>query len=190
MRLRAAIDSQESHMTQHRILFVCMSNICCSPLAETAMRRLIGEEDRLDHFLLDSAGVSGTHIGERPDPRALLAAKRCGLDASANRARQVGGKDFKQFDLILATDYGSAEALRELAVPGTEHKVHLLLDFSPWIGVQEIPDPYAGVADSFAETLDLIQLAVRGLLETIDQADAAFVVPEMPRARLKVSSAT
>jgi len=167
-----------------------MSNICCSPLAETAMRHLIAEEGRLDHFLLASAGVLAAHVGQSPDPRAMLAAKRCRLDVGARRARQVGVMDFKQFDLILAMDRNCAEALREMALPGTEHKVHLLLDFSPWIGELEIPDPYAGPAEGFAETLDLIQLAVRGLLEALDQTDAAFVVPELPRARLKVSSAT
>lgn len=183
-------DSQERIMTQHRILFVCHGNICRSPLAEGAMRRLIAEEDRLDDFLLASAGVSSEHNGEPPDFRAVKASGAQGIDIGHLRARQVMAEDFKRFDLVLAMDAANREALLAIAPPDAQHKVHLLLDFSPWIGETDVPDPYYGPAESFDDALDLIGLAARGLLETLDQADGALRVPEMPRARLKVSSAT
>ena len=154
------------------------------------MRRLIVEEDRLDDYLLASAGLSGVHAGEPPDARALAVAATQGIDIGAKRARQVQASDFKRFDLVLAMDSANRDALKALAPAGTEQKVHLLLDFSPWIGENEIPDPYHGGADGFDAALDLLQLAARGLLESLDQADREWAVPAMPRARLKVSTGT
>jgi len=183
-------DSQERIMTQHRILFVCHGNICRSPLAEGAMRHLIAEEDRLDSFLLASAGVSSEHDGEAPDFRAVKAAKAQGIEIGHLRARKVTADDFKRFDLLLAMDAANRDALLAMAPASAQQKIHLLLDFSPWIGETDVPDPYYGPAEGFDDVLDLIGLAVRGLLETLDQADGALRVPEMPRARLKVSSAT
>jgi protein-tyrosine phosphatase len=177
-------------MTQHRILFVCLGNICRSPLAEGAMRQLIVEEDRLDSFLLASAGLSAVHSGEPPDPRAVRAAAEQGIDISAKRAHQIAAEDFKRFDLVLAMDRANRDALLAMAPAGTKQKVHLLLDFSPWIGESEVPDPYYGNDDGFAEVFDIILLAVRGMLGTLDYLDSALVVPAAPRVRLKVSSAT
>ena len=176
-------------MTQHRILFVCLGNICRSPLAEAAMRRLIAEEDRLDEFLLDSAGTSDAHAGEPADPRAVSAAAAVGIGLERRQARRVTAHDFKGFDLLLAMDTASRDALMAMAPARTEHKVHRLLDFSTWIGETEIADPYFGDAEAFDDTLDLIKLAVRGLLEALDQAAGECSVPEAGRARLKVSSA-
>jgi len=176
-------------MTQHRILFVCLGNICRSPLAEAAMRRLIAEEDRLDDFLLGSAGLSANHAGQSIDPRAIKVAAAHGMDLRGERSRQVTAADFKNFDLLLAMDVANRDALRAMAPRSTEQKAHLLLEFSSWIGESEIPDPYHGSLEDFEDAFDLIQLAARGLLAALDQADGELSVPVAPRARLKVSSA-
>lgn len=190
MRCRAGFDSHEGIMTQHRILFVCQDNICRSALAEAAMRLLMVEEDRLDDFLLDSAGLALVPADQQPNPGVLWAARACRLDLGGRRARRVDAADFRQFDLLLTMDGVSADALRDLAPAKFEHKVHRLLDFSPWIGVRDIACPAPATHERLADMVDLIQLAVRGLMASIDQADAAFQVPEVPRARLKASSCT
>ena len=177
-------------MTQHRLLFVCLGNICRSPLAEGAMRRLIAEEGRLDDFLLGSAGTSAAHSGAPPDPRAVAAAVLQGIDLDGRRSRQIAPSDFKDHDLMLAMDSATRDTLEAMAPRGTERKVRLLLDYSPWIGETEIPDPYVGGPEGFEDVLELIQLALRGLLEVLDQADGELSVPVAPRVRLKVSSGT
>jgi len=154
------------------------------------MRRLIIEEDRLDHFLLASAGLPSTAIGAAPDGRAMQVAEEHGLDLRTKRARPITRNDFDLFELILALDSECLEVLKAAAPGNTARKVHRLLDFSPWIGEADIPDPTAGSPGDFSDVLDLIRLAVRGLLEALDQADGAFEVPDEFRVSLKVSSGT
>jgi len=125
------------------------------------MRHLMIEEDRLDDFLLASAGVLPAQIGVPPEARAIAAARRCGFDIGTKRTRPVVAADFKQFDLLLAMNEAGADALGVLAPPGTEHKVHLLLDFSPWIGQREVRDPVVGPDDAFSGVLDLIRMQAR-----------------------------
>ena len=175
-------------MTQHRILFVGLGNIRRSPLVEAAMRQLIAEDGRLDDFLLDSAGTSNAHAGEPPDPRAAVAAAAVGITLERRRARHVTASDFRNCDLLLAMDTVSREALLAMAPLKANHKIHRLLDFSPWIGETEIADPYFGDAEAFDDTLDLIRLAVRGLLSSLDQEAGEWAVATAPRARLKLSS--
>jgi len=153
------------------------------------MRHLIAQEDRLDDFLLSSAGIGAPQIGQSPDPRALTAAAAQGIKLGGIRSRRLERSDFSTFDLLLAMDRADRDALLALTPPAARQRVHLLLDFSSWIGERDIPDPSDGTADAFENTLDLIQLAVRGLLEVIDQVDGEWAVPEAARARLKVSSA-
>jgi len=154
------------------------------------MRRLIAEEDRLDEYILASAGLSIETAGAPAEAGAQWAARAQGIDLRSKRARMIEAGDFRRFDLILAMDASSRDALRARAPAGTQHKVHLLLDFSTWIGESEIPDPSGGSGDGYANVLDLLQLAVRGLMESLDQAVGELAVPEFARARLKVSSAT
>src|SRR5215207_4944306 len=97
-----------------RILFVCANNICRSPLAEGVFRAAAAREGLARQLLVDSAGIYANHAGERPDPRAISAARSRGFDLSRIRARQVAGKDFERFDWILAMDAGNLRALESL----------------------------------------------------------------------------
>jgi protein-tyrosine phosphatase len=155
-----------------RILFVCMGNICRSPTAEGVMRRLLDEEGLADRVHVESAGTGGWHVGEPPDERATLAARRRGI-ALAGAAQQVRSADFRSFDLLIAMD---RENLRELLAiaPDEEaaEKVRLLREFDPAAsGDLDVPDPYYGGDRGFETVLDLVEAACRGLLDELRAAD-------------------
>jgi protein-tyrosine phosphatase len=124
------------------VLFVCLGNICRSPLAEGAFRheaRAIGLE-----VVADSAGTGGWHAGEPPDPRAIAAARRQGVDIAGQRARQVKAEDFRRFDLVLALDHDNLRNLRALMPKDATAQLGLLLDHAPGLEGQAVADPYYG----------------------------------------------
>ena len=151
-------------MKRHRLLFVCLGNICRSPLAEGVFASVAAQSGKGDQFELDSAGTGAWHIGDPPDPRAIAAAAGRGIDVSGQRARQVCARDFSHFDVLLAMDRDNQSRLLSLA-PG-EHagKIRLFLDDAPELGVREVPDPYYGGENGFDEVLDLVEAGSRALL--------------------------
>lgn len=151
-------------MASTRILFVCLGNICRSPTAEAVLRDLLAREAPELSVEIDSAGIGDWHIGEPPDQRALVAARRRGLDMSRLRARQIVGEDFARFDFILAMDRANLSELRGRAPTQYRERVRLFLEFAPDLGIDEVPDPYYGGAAGFEDVLDLAEQAARGLL--------------------------
>ena len=151
-------------MAKHRLLFVCLGNICRSPMAEGAFRRVAEKEGLLDRFEIDSAGLGSWHIGQAPDTRAQEAAAGRGIDISTQSARQVSRADFARFDLLLAMDGMNHAELLELAPADARHKIRYFLDFAPHAGTREVPDPFYGGSEGFDQALDLIEAAARGLL--------------------------
>ena len=151
----------------HKVLFVCLGNICRSPTAEGVFRAQV-EQAGLSHQIeIDSAGTASWHIGKSPDARAQAAAATRGYDLSPLRGRQVAAADFTRFDFVLAMDEENLANLRALCPPEQRHKVRLFLSFSEqWTG-QEVPDPYYGGAEGFDHVLDMVEDAGRGLLDTI-----------------------
>ena len=145
-----------------RVLFVCMGNICRSPLAEGIARtqaRSAGLE-----LSFDSAGTESYHVGAAPDPRARALAQRRGMPIDDLRARQVRAADFSEFDLILAADRVNLRRLESLRPPGATAELALML---PWAGVAdelEVPDPYYGDVADFERVFDLLDAAMPGLL--------------------------
>jgi protein-tyrosine phosphatase len=151
-------------MMKHRLLFVCLGNICRSPMAEGAFRRVAAEEGVLDRFEIDSAGLGDWHVGQAPDHRAQKAAGKRGIDISGQSARQVRREDFARFDLLLAMDGENYEDLAAIAPKSERHKIRRFLDFAPHAGTKDVPDPFFGEAEGFDRALDLIEEAARGLL--------------------------
>lgn len=149
------------------VLFICLGNICRSPLAEGVFRRVAEEEGLLDRFEIDSAGLGDWHVGQAPDDRAQAAAARRGLDISSQSARQVRKDDFARFDLLLAMDRDNHAALLRLAPKGARGKVHHFLDFAPQVGLKDVPDPFFGGEEGFDHALDLIEEAAQGLLAAL-----------------------
>lgn len=143
------------------VLFVCLGNICRSPLAEAAFRREAGKAG-LD-ILIDSAGTGDWHIGKPPDPRALAEALRQGIDMSRYRARQVTDADFRRFTHILALDRTILADLLKFAPPDGIARVSLLLDHVDGMAGQSVADPYFGPAEGFAATWRQVELAARAL---------------------------
>ena len=144
------------------LLFVCLGNICRSPLAEGALRQAARQQG-LD-LRLDSAGTGHWHVGRPPDPRAIAAARRNGVDISDLSARQVTADDFTRFDHILALDPRNLADLRRLAPAGSTARLALLLDHVPGREGQGVADPYTGTAADFDQTWAEVTAAVQGVM--------------------------
>jgi len=144
------------------ILFICLGNICRSPVVEAVARKEFANAGLA--IAVASAGTGDYHIGEPADARAIASAACCGYDASAHRARQVGAADFERFDALLAMDRAN---LRELERRWPQHRGRAAL-FLPFAGVaqpHEVPDPYYGDARDFARVVELARAGLHGLIE-------------------------
>lgn len=132
------------------VLFVCLGNICRSPLAEAAFRR---EAERLGLDLeVDSAGTGDWHLGHPPDPRAQATARAHGIDISGYRARQVNPEDFRRFSHIVALDTQNFADLEALRPSDGRGKLSLLLDHVSGREGEAVADPYHGAEDGFLRT--------------------------------------
>ncbi|MFV0386661.1 low molecular weight protein-tyrosine-phosphatase [Paracoccus sp. (in: a-proteobacteria)] len=147
------------------ILFVCLGNICRSPLAEGAFRAEAARRG-LD-VAVDSAGTGAWHQGEAPDPRAQAVAISNGVDISRLRARQVVAQDFDRFDLILGMDDENMARLRQLAPTGARARLSLLLDHVPGHKGQSVADPWYGGLRDFELTWHEVSQAARALADVL-----------------------
>lgn len=149
------------------VLFVCLGNICRSPLAEAVFRGLVEEAGLAERFAIDSAGTSNYHTGETPDPRTIEVARERGVRVE-HAARQVHARDFSSFDYILAMDSENLRRIERARPSGTEAEVRLLRWFDAEAGPHaEVPDPYFGGESGFQDVQDLVDRACRGLLQHI-----------------------
>ncbi|GMV54643.1 MAG: phosphotyrosine protein phosphatase [Betaproteobacteria bacterium] len=150
-----------------RVLFVCMGNICRSPTAEGCFVQHLKMSRMERRFVVDSAGTHAHHVGEAPDARAQLAAKRRGIDISRLAARRVVAADFERFDLILAMDRENLRQLARQCPPQHVAKLGLLMRYASRFDQDEVPDPYYGGVEGFERVLDLVQDATAGLLRAL-----------------------
>jgi protein-tyrosine phosphatase len=162
-------------MAKRRLLFVCLGNICRSPMAEGVFRRVAEDEGVLHLFDIDSAGLGDWHTGQAPDTRAQKAAGSRGVDISGQSARQINPADFARFDLLLAMDGSNYQELIEAAPSDARHKIRRFLDFAPQVPTKDVPDPFYGGPEGFDHALDLIEQAARGLLAHLLEDEAAPV---------------
>jgi protein-tyrosine phosphatase len=156
--------------TPHRVLFVCLGNICRSPTAEGVLRYLAAKEAPHLALEIDSAGTADYHIGAPPDPRSQRAALGRGIDIRGLRARQVTADDFARFDLILAMDRENLRELRAIQPRNSRASLRLFLEYAPDLGLRDVPDPYYRDAAAFEEVLDLTTAASRGLLAALQDS--------------------
>ena len=151
------------------VLFVCLGNICRSPLAEAAFRE---EARRLKlDVVVDSAGTGGWHVGEPPDPRAQAVARRNGVNISSLRGRQVKPGDFRRFTHIVALDEDNLANLRRLAPADATADLSLLLDHVEGREGQPVADPYFGDDDGFDVTWADVTAGTRGLAQKLRRGD-------------------
>jgi protein-tyrosine phosphatase len=159
-----AIEPAPTDDRVHRILFVCLGNICRSPTAEVVFRTRVARAGLVGRVAVASAGTGNWHVGMPPDPRAVAHAAKRGYDLSTVRARQVEREDFERFEWILAMDRGNLRELRALRSPSFRGQLGLFLDFAPHLGLQDVPDPYYGGTLHFERVLDLIEQASDALV--------------------------
>jgi protein-tyrosine phosphatase len=148
-------------MATYRILFVCLGNICRSPMAEGVFRRVAEEKGLIGRFEIDSAGLGDWHIGQAPDHRAQKATESRGIDISGQSARQVEDEDFERFDLLLVMDRSNYGELKARAPASARGKIRPFLDFAPHVGTKDVPDPFFGGSEGFDHALDLIEAEAR-----------------------------
>lgn len=145
-----------------KILFVCLGNICRSPLAEGVFQDLIDTAGLTGEFTVDSAGTGPWHVGNPPDERSIAVAARHGIDISGQRARTVEAADFVTFDAILAMDGNNLKTLTAMArQPSAE--IRLLLNTPP----RDVPDPYFGGPEGFQDVFRLIHSGCETFLDSI-----------------------
>lgn len=158
-----------------RILFVCLGNICRSPMAEGQFTHLVREAGLADDFIIDSAGTSGWHIGEPPDRDAQRAMRRRGVDISHQRSRKLLDGDFDEFDLLIAMDSQNLQDMRKGAGNSDggkrAQKLRLLLDYAPQLSASSVPDPWSQGAAAFEQAIELIEAGCIGLLAALREGD-------------------
>lgn len=146
------------------ILFVCLGNICRSPMAEGAMRELLSRE-ALD-WAIDSAGTGNWHVGDPPDRRAIAMARKHGVDISGLRARQIVRGDFERFDHVIGLDRANLGDLRQLAPADAPATLSLLLDHAGRPG-ESVADPYYGDESDFELAWRDVSAGVAGLVSAL-----------------------
>ena len=150
-------------MSEVRVLFVCLGNICRSPMAKwvfaDAVRRA-GLDGRIE---IDSCGTGHWHVGGDADRRAAATARDKGLD-TAHTARQICDEDFGRFDLIVVMDRSNRQHVLGAGAP--KEKVRLMRSFDPTLsaGDHDVPDPYYGGDEGFEEVYKMLVRASEGLL--------------------------
>lgn len=152
------------------ILFVCLGNICRSPLAEGLMRSIQTQYQL--NFHLDSAGTSGYHRGEAPDSRTRANALKNGIDLSQLKSRQFVHEDLSRFDRIFVMDRNN---LRDIHMNFKEsnqlHKLSLLPHPEKKGESIEIPDPYYGTENDFENVFQLLSKSIETLCQEFSKPD-------------------
>jgi protein-tyrosine phosphatase len=156
-------------VSQPSVLFVCLGNICRSPLAEAALRAEAVAAGIA--VTIDSAGTGGWHAGDPPDPRAIAEAARHGIDISGYRARQVRREDFRQFGQIFALDQQNLRDLKRIQPNGllgrSAVRLSLLMDIVPGREGTAVIDPYDGTAEDFEQTWADVSAAAREIVRKL-----------------------
>ncbi|HYH61591.1 MAG TPA: low molecular weight protein-tyrosine-phosphatase [Solirubrobacterales bacterium] len=148
-----------------RILFVCLGNICRSPTAEAVMRGLVADAGLEGEIDIESAGTGNWHIGHPPDERSVAAAAERGVELTGE-ARQVAHGDFRGFDLLIAMDRQNRDDLLAMAQSDEDRaKVRLLRSYAD--GELDVPDPYYGGEDGFANVVEIIERSCEAMLDEV-----------------------
>ena len=154
-----------------RLLFVCMGNICRSPLAEGIARHHLAQSRTFTHWQVDSAATHDYHVGHPPDSRSVAVARRQGIDISAQRARRLLEADFARFDWIIGMDHANLAAIEALRPPGDAlAQTGLLLDLGGMTRPVEVPDPYYQGPEAFDAVFRLVESAMPGLIKRVSYA--------------------
>jgi protein-tyrosine phosphatase len=156
-------------MQKKKVLFVCLGNICRSPLAEGLFKQKVIEAGLTEYIEVDSCGTSNFHIGEQPDPRTVENALSNGLRLD-HQARQFNKTDFEHFDFIIAMDSSNYNHIVDMASSSKERmKVSKMRDFDELDKGSNVPDPYFGGKKGFQDVYDILDRSTAALLQHIRQ---------------------
>lgn len=149
------------------VLFVCMGNICRSPMAEGAFRDAAEKAGISERVNIDSAGTIGYHAGSPPDPRAQDAARKQGIDISGQRSRKLTASDFETYDYILVMDFDNLNDVTAQCPEDYKSRISMFLSHTPHLPIDEMPDPYGGHRNDFDMCYSAAIDAADGLLAKI-----------------------
>ena len=151
-----------------KILFICLGNICRSPMAEAVMRKLVKERGLEKEYEIDSAGLIRYHEGEGADPRMKFHAQRHGY-LLTHISRPIKETDFDLFDLIVSMDDSNWDKLHRLAPSiEAETKIVRMTDYCQTHVIDHVPDPYYGGEQGFENVIEILEDACEGLLNTLE----------------------
>jgi len=148
-----------------QVLFVCLGNICRSPLAEALLVHKITERGLREKFHVDSCGTSNYNLGDGPDHRTLKNARQNGVPMY-HIARQLTAEDIERFDRILVMDRKNLRNVHAVSDPAHHAKIMMMRSFDPQ-GEGEVPDPYYGGEQDFQDVFDILDRSVEGLLDAL-----------------------
>ena len=157
-------------MRKINLLFVCLGNICRSPLAEAVFKDYIKQQNLSNKFVCDSAGTSDFHVGESPDERALEIAKKFGIDLQ-HHAKLFNVADLDFYDFILVMDHMNYDAVMRYAKNHVQRqKILLWRSFDPQVSdVYDVSDPYYGDESEFAEVIHICKRSSIGFLDFLNK---------------------
>jgi protein-tyrosine phosphatase len=148
-----------------RVLFVCLGNICRSPLGEGVFRELVRQRGWQEKFLIDSAGTAAYHVGKAPDPGSRKVALKNGFSIDEQRARQFQRADLNQWDYVIAMDASNRKNIEKLGT--LEGELLLMRDFDPHEKGSDVPDPWSQGDTVFHSVYEIIRVSCEELLEHI-----------------------
>jgi protein-tyrosine phosphatase len=153
-----------------RVLFVCLGNICRSPMAEAIFRHKVTQAGLAERIVVDSAGTGDWHIGHPPHEGTRKILKQRSISDEGIRARQVAASDFESFDYIVAMDDSNVSNLQRYAESHPDKPIYKMMDFVKDAPLKEVPDPY--YTGNFEQVYSMLDEACDKLLGTILEREA------------------